>query len=572
LLAECNTCTYDWDMLSCEDLKHRGVELPVDNYEFKFWEPRGALSSSSAKPDDGFYKRLTVERGKVLLFTHCENFYPERHCIEAVDRAELSEWLASRNEKKAASKRREQEEREAAPRNLSEAQDKGLKVGERMKTEQRVALVIGNSQYKASPLRNPVNDAKAMADTLGKLGFAVTSRYNLGQKEMKKAVKAFGKKLKKGGVGLFYYSGHGMQVNGTNYLIPVDAEVETEADVDIEAVPVGAVLAKMEGARNRLNIVILDACRNNPFATSFRSAAKGLSFMNAPIGTLIAYATAPGSIAADGDGKHGVYTSQLIRHMTEPGATIEQVFKKVRTAVKNDTGGSQVPWESTALEGEFCFTSPIDGDDVAAEPSKPMLLPVASGHEADVEMASSSGIDPELKHWAYVAGFMGLHLLLGDVSREDTVEQLRRAYTHLGLKGEEYESFLRVESPRIATQTFVRSTARRLVEARHGSELGFTLEFGYSFALVFASLVGQLDGESAGQPETALSMVGRWIPELAETAKKAHLPQEVLDALEAVRNQLGRSHTAQSAKKCVAILNAVFNKMLVTDEAVEFFR
>jgi len=243
----------------------------------------------------------------------------------------------------------------SAPRSPAPAQDKGLKVAKQTKAEQRVALVIGNGRYKASPLRNPVNDAKAMAETLGEVGFEVTSKYNLAQKELKRAIKAFGKKLKKGGVGLFYYSGHGMQVNGTNYLIPVDAEVESEADVDIEAVPVGAVLARMQGARNRLNIVILDACRNNPFATSFRSASKGLSFMNAPSGTLIAYATAPGSVAADGDGENGVYTFQLLRHMTEPDLTIEQVFKKVRSAVKNSTGGNQIPWESTALEGEFCF-------------------------------------------------------------------------------------------------------------------------------------------------------------------------------------------------------------------------
>ena len=274
----------------------------------------------------------------------------------------------------------------SASGNLSEAQDKGLKIAGRMRTEQRAALVIGNGKYKVSPLRNPVNDAKAMAKTLGGLGFAVTAKYNLGQKEMKRAIKVFGKKLKKGGVGLFYYSGHGMQVKGANYLIPVDAEVESEADVDIEAVPVGAVLAKMEGARNRLNVVILDACRNNPFATSFRSASKGLSFMNAPTGTLIAYATAPGSVAADGDGRHGVYTSQLVRHMTEPGLTIERVFKRVRTAVKHDTGGSQVPWESTALEGEFYFKLSPAAAASAAGPVLPAVttLPVAKPSPASV--------------------------------------------------------------------------------------------------------------------------------------------------------------------------------------------
>ena len=277
------------------------------------------------------------------------------------------------------------------------AQDKGLTVSERMLNEQRVALVIGNAEYKVSPLRNPVNDAKSMAAALKGLGFDVTSKYNQSQKEMKRAIQEFGKQLMQGGVGLFYYSGHGMQVDGRNYLIPVGAVVENEADVDIEAVRVAEVLAKMEGAGNRLNIVILDACRNNPFASQFRSQDRGLSFMNAPTGTLIAYATAPGSAAQDGDGKNGVYTSELIRHIKEPGLTIEQVFKKVRTAVKDSTGGDQVPWESTALEGEFYFKLPEPGTVVAEAKSAATIPDRPVDSTSDEEDPTGSWTDPATK-------------------------------------------------------------------------------------------------------------------------------------------------------------------------------
>ncbi len=224
-----------------------------------------------------------------------------------------------------------------------------------LQTEQRVALIIGNGKYESAPLRNAMNDARAMGSALRGLGFDVVERENLDQKEMKKEIQAFGEKLLKGGVGLFYYAGHGMQVNGRNYLIPVGAAIEHEKQVEYEAVDAGAVLTEMDYARNRLNIVILDACRDNPFARSFRSAAQGLASMNAPTGTLIAYATAPGSVANDGPGENGVYTGELIKSMQVPGLRIEDVFKQVRSAVRESTQGKQVPWEASSLEGDFYF-------------------------------------------------------------------------------------------------------------------------------------------------------------------------------------------------------------------------
>jgi hypothetical protein len=221
--------------------------------------------------------------------------------------------------------------------------------------EQRIALVIGNSQYKDSPLPNPLNDARAIAKVLADSGFKVTRKENAGQKEIQIALREFGDALKAGGVGLFYYAGHGMQVKGRNFMIPVDANIQREDEVAYNSVDVGQVVDKMEAASNRLNILILDACRNNPFARSFRSGSVGLAQMDAPVGTLIAFATAPGSVASDGEGANGLYTRHLLNSMQKPGVKIEDVFKNVRAAVRKDSGNKQIPWESTSLEGDFIF-------------------------------------------------------------------------------------------------------------------------------------------------------------------------------------------------------------------------
>jgi uncharacterized caspase-like protein len=220
----------------------------------------------------------------------------------------------------------------------------------------RVALVIGNAGYKTMPLTNPLNDARAIADALDKLGFKVIRVENASQKQMFDAVRQFGDALS-GGVGLFYYAGHAVQVKGRNYLIPVDAAIEREDEVAFKAFNVSAVLEKMETAKNPLNIVILDACRNNPFVRTSRSATTGLAQMDAPIGSIVAFATAPGAEAADGSGRNGLYTSHLLKNMATPGLKIEDVFKRTRVAVKQDSAGRQIPWESTSLEGDFYFTN-----------------------------------------------------------------------------------------------------------------------------------------------------------------------------------------------------------------------
>ena len=205
---------------------------------------------------------------------------------------------------------------------------------------------------------NPPNDARLIANTLRGLGFDVIERIDATQKQMKRAVSAFGDKLEAGGkdtVGLFYYAGHGIQVGSNNYLIPVNAEINNEKDVDIESVSANTVLSSMEFAGNRLNIVIMDACRNNPYKRGFRSASRGLAKMEATTGTLIAYATAPGNVAADGSGRNSPYTQALSRAMNTPGITVERMFKQVRNNVVKETNNQQTPWESSSLIGEDFF-------------------------------------------------------------------------------------------------------------------------------------------------------------------------------------------------------------------------
>jgi hypothetical protein len=229
-------------------------------------------------------------------------------------------------------------------------------------SEKRTALVIGISDYPSAPLRNPLNDARAMTQVLQDVGFEVISHTNSDQKEMKKAIKRFGDKLsEKGGVGLFYFAGHGMQMNGKNYLIPRDAHIRKEQDVELESVDLDRLMGEMEYADNRLNIVILDACRNDPFSRRFRKyrswgqQSRGLAPPNAPSGTFIAFATAPGSVAADGEGSNGLYTQELINAIKIPGQTIEKVFKIVRRNVREKSHGQQKTWDNSSIEGEFYF-------------------------------------------------------------------------------------------------------------------------------------------------------------------------------------------------------------------------
>jgi TPR repeat protein len=221
--------------------------------------------------------------------------------------------------------------------------------------EARTALVIGNGAYRTSPLKNPVQDAKAMAEALQKCGFRVTLLEDATRMRMVEALRAFGQTIQGGGVGLFYFAGHGLQVKGKNYLVPVDSDLASEDEVAYSTLDADAVLAKMETARNRLNILILDACRNNPFGSNARGFSQGLAQMDAPAGSYIAFATAPGRTAADGVGSHGLYTQYLLAQMAQPGLKVEDVFKRVRAGVMRDSKEQQVPWESSSITGDFYF-------------------------------------------------------------------------------------------------------------------------------------------------------------------------------------------------------------------------
>jgi formylglycine-generating enzyme required for sulfatase activity len=255
--------------------------------------------------------------------------------------------------------------------------------------EGRTALVIGNGAYASSPLRNPVNDARLMAGALRAAGFDVILRENADKAQMKAAISEFGRKIKNGGVGLFYFSGHGVQVQDRNFLIPVGANIEYEQHVELEALDAGYISAEMENAHNRLNVVILDACRNSPFARSFRSASRGLAQMTAPRGTLVAYSTAPGMVALDGEGTNSPYTLALAASLKEPGLELMSVFKTVRSNVRIKTGNKQIPWESSSVEGDFYFTPAVVT--AAAIPSGPVRNGVTlDGYAVEADAAAAA--------------------------------------------------------------------------------------------------------------------------------------------------------------------------------------
>jgi hypothetical protein len=235
--------------------------------------------------------------------------------------------------------------------------------------EPRIALVVGNSGYQAvSSLENPSNDAKLIGQTLSTLGFDVTLLTDASLSDFREGVARFGQALRAAGpeaTGLFYYAGHGVQSFGTNYLLPVDASLTDAADLDLVAVEAQSVLRQMSSARNRTNIVILDACRNNPFAAVPDFGDNGLAEMKAPTGTFLAYATAPGSVALDGLDGNSPFTAALSRNMVEPALPIEQMFKKVRVEVLQATGGLQTPWDTSSLTADFQFRAgkPVSDED-----------------------------------------------------------------------------------------------------------------------------------------------------------------------------------------------------------------
>ncbi len=221
----------------------------------------------------------------------------------------------------------------------------------------RLALVVGNANYRVRPLMNSRNDADDVSRALKGSGFEVIDVRDGSLSQMRTAVRQFGDKLLTNDVGLVYYSGHGIEVKGRNYFIPVNADIQREDEIADQGLDVALILEKMNTAQRSVNIMIVDACRDDPFGRSFRSSSRGLATMEAPRGTIIAYATSPGKVASDGDPRerNSPYTKHLLRAMQAPNKPIEQVFKEVRRAVQDETKNQQTPWENTSLSGDFYF-------------------------------------------------------------------------------------------------------------------------------------------------------------------------------------------------------------------------
>jgi hypothetical protein len=298
----------------------------------------------------------------------------------------------------------------------------------------RHALLIGNDQYTAmSPLSNSANDARDLGAALGRLGFIATVLENQDRDEMQQAIREFSVRLSKaGGIGIFFYAGHAVQVNGDNYLMPVAARVHDTVDLNSEAVQADDVLARMNGAGASLNVMILDACRNNPLPAGFRSASRGLSVMQAPTGSLIAYATAPGSVAADGEGQNGLYTSALLDHIETPGIRLEDVFQRTRATVQRTSGGRQVPWESSSLTRVFRFSDAPESASTTAPPCNPETMNCGQTR-APAQMGDAS---PEcLKGVALACREDANQLLLDGADWQRAAELHRWACTEGDLEG-----------------------------------------------------------------------------------------------------------------------------------------
>lgn len=256
------------------------------------------------------------------------------------------------------------------------------------KKENRLALVFGNGKYRYNTaLPNPPNDAKAVANSLRKVGFDVIEAIDADRKRMQDVLVEFRSRLKKADVGMFYYAGHGLQIDGENYLVPVDAQFSRNFDITKQLVSMTRyVEAMLEGPK--VNLVFLDACRNNPLAESLkegvksgrsvligrsdhvktRSIGQGLAKMKGGIGMLIAYATQPGNVAEDGNGKNSPFTTAVLKHIQEPGLEVRSFLTKVRVGVLNDTNKRQIPWDNSSLVQDFYFIPPVKPQEVFLAP------------------------------------------------------------------------------------------------------------------------------------------------------------------------------------------------------------
>ncbi len=396
--------------------------------------------------------------------------------------------------------------------------------------EGRTALVIGNGAYPTAPLKNPVNDATDMAAALTRLGFRVTLLKNATMQQMEEAVREFGLALRKGGIGLFYFAGHGVQVAGENYLVPVNAVIQSEGDVKYGCLNAGLVLAKMEDAGNGPNVVVLDACRNNPFARSFRSAEAGLARMDAPTGSLIAYATAPGKVASDGEGRNGLYTQHLLRNIATPGLSISDLFMNVREGVVRDSGKKQVPWENTSLIGRFSLA----GQPVALAPV-PQAAP-APKPAPQAAPAPAPAAPPKVAQAGVPAPTPEEEKLLVALREEwglwKDPERVRRLARPLASEGSIYGTF--------AMDAMAEEVASRLQAAARAAKQGVPVAMYFHGAYLVARPVGPED-EVAGR---------EWLRKaasLGETGAKVELGAMLMQGKGGPRDVAGGERLLQEA-------------------------
>ena len=271
--------------------------------------------------------------------------------------------------------------------------------------ENRIALVVGNSAYKSvTILPNPANDAKAVADMLRSAQFEVIEEPDLSQTALRRVIHEFANKAAQKGpdtISLVYYAGHGIQVDGENYLVPIDADIQRESDVPIEAVRLNDLMTALGSTPSKTRIVILDACRNNPFSEINKITGRGLAIVDAPNGSMVSYSTSPGMQAADGQGANSPFTTALIEVAREPNVPIEQAFKRIRVAVHKTTDGLQTPWESSSLTSDFSFFGPAadgqkDGQKDGSKDAQKTAAPAGVFKTADVwrkELAPKSESD-----------------------------------------------------------------------------------------------------------------------------------------------------------------------------------
>jgi hypothetical protein len=232
----------------------------------------------------------------------------------------------------------------------------------------KIALIIGNGNYPEAPLKNPANDAESIKIKIENLGFKCLMCKDATTQQMEEKLRDFGNELSQNEVGLFFFAGHGMQIHGKNYLMAINTNFETEIDAKYSSLPMDKVIEIMEAGSNQTNIIILDACRNNPYERKWRgTASSGLAPVYAPKGMIIAFATSPGQVAFDGQGKNGAYTSALLQHISTQDITIEDLFKRVRNALSSSTRGKQISWEHTSLMGDFYFNYSILTDELVSE-------------------------------------------------------------------------------------------------------------------------------------------------------------------------------------------------------------